>query len=294
MNFSFSDWLGEVTTGHGAMIIGPTLMAVSSGTMDWQTAVPFLAAGVVGLLWPENTALKSAAQTAATNVEALITAYRTGLTHGAAGNAPDAASPAVPAHHSGAPVPESHTGVAVSAIAMLAAGGLALTACANQTPAQQAATETTVASGLLCLADASGKVVATARYERLERDQGGECRDRRRQRIADRRRLPDRLCQRRSSDAGDWRSHALIFAFGLSAAGDECRSGACWLLSALPLSWPGQPRPSAGGRMVERLGWAGPVMTRGARPGGHRGRGRPGNVALGLHQSNRKFAARPV
>ena len=45
---------------------------------------------------------------------------------------------------------------------MLLAAGLALTACANQTPAQQAATETTVASGLLCLADASGKVVATA------------------------------------------------------------------------------------------------------------------------------------
>jgi hypothetical protein len=170
VNFSFSDWLGEVTTGHGAMIIGPTLMAVSSGTMDWPTAVPFLAAGVVGLLWPENTALKSAAQTAATDVETLITAYRTGLNHGAAGGlnhgaagglnhgaageAPDAG--ALPM------VPEPHSGAALPALAVLVAAGLALTACANQTPAQQAATETTVASGLLCLADASGKVVATA------------------------------------------------------------------------------------------------------------------------------------
>jgi hypothetical protein len=154
VNFSFSDWIGEVTTGHGAMILGPTLLAAASGTMSWPAAVPFLAAGVVGLLWPENTALKSAAQTAATDVETLISAYRTGMGHGAAGDAPDAA--AAPS------APQPHSGAAVSALAMLAAAGLALTACANQTPAQQAATETTIASGLLCLVDATGKVVATA------------------------------------------------------------------------------------------------------------------------------------
>jgi hypothetical protein len=154
VNFSFSDWLGEVTTGHGAMILGPTLMAVSSGTMDWPTAVPFLAAGVIGLMWPENTALKTAAQTAATDVEALIAAYRTGLSHGAAGDASEAAAPLS--------TPQPQAGVAASALATLLAAGLVLTACANQTPAQQAATETTVASGLVCLADASGKVIATA------------------------------------------------------------------------------------------------------------------------------------
>lgn len=153
MNFSFSDWIGEVTTGHGVMILGPTLLAAASGTMSWPTAVPLLAAGVIGLLWPENTALKSAAQTAATDIEALIAAYRTGLSHGAAGDVPNAApSPSES---------EPHTGAAVSALAMLVATGLALSACANQTPAQQTATETTIASGLLCLADASGKVVAT-------------------------------------------------------------------------------------------------------------------------------------
>jgi hypothetical protein len=154
VNFSFSDWIGEVTTGHGAMILGPTLLAASSGTMSWPTAVPFLAAGVVGLLWPENTALKSAAQTAAADVESMISAYRAGMSHGAAGDAPDAA--AAPS------APQPHSGVVVSALAMLVATGLALTACANQTPAQQAATETTIASGLLCLADTTGKVVATA------------------------------------------------------------------------------------------------------------------------------------
>jgi hypothetical protein len=154
VNFSFSEWIGEVTTGHGAMILGPTLLAVSSGTMTWPAAVPFLVAGVVGLLWPENTALTSAAQTAAADVEALIGAYRSGLNDGAAGDAVGAvAAPAVVPQDSGAAVP---------VLAMLVAAGLALTACANQTPAQQAATETTIASGLLCLADASGKVIAVA------------------------------------------------------------------------------------------------------------------------------------
>ncbi|HVC63584.1 MAG TPA: hypothetical protein VND19_24860 [Acetobacteraceae bacterium] len=154
MNFSLGTWIGEVTTGHGAMILGPTLLAASSGTMSWPTAVPLLAAGVIGLLWPENTALERAAMTTAIDIEALIVAYRTGLSHGAVGDAPDAiAAP---------PVSQPHGGAAASALAMLVAAGLTLTACANPTPAQQAAAETTIASGLLCLADASGRIVATA------------------------------------------------------------------------------------------------------------------------------------
>jgi hypothetical protein len=153
VNFSFRDWLGQVTTGHGVMILGPTLMAVSSGTMDWPAAVPFLAAGVIGLMWPENTALKTAAQTAVADVETVITAYRTGVSHGVAVDATAAAAASL--------LPQSHGGVVAPALAMVIAAGLALTACANQTPAQQVATETTVASGLLCLADASGKIVST-------------------------------------------------------------------------------------------------------------------------------------
>jgi hypothetical protein len=96
--------------------------------------------------------LKSAAQTAATDVEDLIAAYRTGLDHGSAGAT----------HDTDIPAPQSHGGAAVSALAMLVATGLALSACANQTPAQQAATQTAIASGLLCVADAAGKVVVTA------------------------------------------------------------------------------------------------------------------------------------
>lgn len=164
MNFSLNDWIGEVTTGHGAMILGPTLLAALAGTMSWPTAVPLLAAGVIGLLWPENKAMKSAAQTAAADIETLVQAYRTGLSHGAASDTPKpTATASVPPAPSGATsVPPTHSGATVSALAMLIAIGLALTACANQTPAQQTATATEIASGVLCLADATGKVVATA------------------------------------------------------------------------------------------------------------------------------------
>lgn len=153
MNFRLSTWIGEVTTGHGAMILGPTLLAASSGTMAWSTAVPFLAAGVVGLLWPENVALKSATQTTVTNIETLVEAYRTGTNNDTTVDASDAA---VPPSASRAP-----GGTVVSALALLVAAGLTLGACANQTPAQQAATQTTIASGILCLADASGQVIET-------------------------------------------------------------------------------------------------------------------------------------
>lgn len=151
MNFNVNSWLGQVTTGHGAMILGPTLLAAASGTITWSTAVPLLAAGVVGLLWPENTALQTATRTVATDVEALIAAYRTGLHRGAADD-----TQAVP------PGTNSAGAGAAAIIAMLAAAGVTLAACANQTPAQQVALQTSVASGLLCVADATGKVVATA------------------------------------------------------------------------------------------------------------------------------------
>lgn len=154
VDFNLDSWVGQVTTGHGAMILGPTMLAAASGTINWQTAVPFLAAGVIGLLWPENVPMQTAARTAANDAETLIAAYRTGLSHGAAGDVVDA-KPSTAA-------PASHAGAAMSAIALLAAGGVALGACANQTPAQQAATAATVASGLVCLADATGKIVTTA------------------------------------------------------------------------------------------------------------------------------------
>lgn len=153
MPFDFKTWIGQVTTGHGCMILAPTLLAVADGTMTWQTAIPLLVAGVIGLAWPENAPLKAAAQKAAVDVEGMIAAYRAGLAHGAA--AP-------------LPAPENAAGggpraaATAAALALTVAAGLALTACTSQTTAQKVATGQAIASGLLCVADASGKVVATA------------------------------------------------------------------------------------------------------------------------------------
>ena len=73
MNKSLKSWLGQVTTGHGFMILGSTVLAVASGTMTMSAAAPLLAAGVVGLVWPENTELQTAVQSA---VKDTVTAYR--------------------------------------------------------------------------------------------------------------------------------------------------------------------------------------------------------------------------
>jgi hypothetical protein len=75
LNNSLTVWFGQVTTGHGFMIIGGTLLAVLGGTTSWAAAAPMLAAGVVGLFWPENTALRTAAQATATDVSTMLAAY---------------------------------------------------------------------------------------------------------------------------------------------------------------------------------------------------------------------------
>lgn len=121
MNKNTKTWIGQVTTGHGFMVIAPTLLAVLSGTMSWTIAFPLLVAGVVGLVWPENTRLKDAAQTVAGDLETAYTRYQTNVVTAA----------------TNAPVPPDPRNTAAS-LAVLAAIGLSLTACAGQTPAQQA------------------------------------------------------------------------------------------------------------------------------------------------------------
>jgi hypothetical protein len=164
VSFSFTNWLGQVTTGHGAMILGSTAIAVVSGSMAWQTAVPLVAAGIIGALWPENTRLQDAARTAAMDVDALVSAYRTGFGHGAETDTSALAAPVAAGGPRVTPVPAAAAspGGGVAVLAMLLASGLVVAGCATQTPAQQAATAGLIASGLVCLADASGKVVATA------------------------------------------------------------------------------------------------------------------------------------
>jgi hypothetical protein len=151
MNIDVRNWIGQVTTGHGVMILAPTVLAALSGTMSWTNAVPLLVAGGIGLLWPENTAAMAAGQSMVGDVETLITAYRTGLEHAGQASAPRTSVPAVPAH-----------ATAVAGLAALAICAAALSACTNQTPAQVQANVAAAASGLVCVADTSGKVVTAA------------------------------------------------------------------------------------------------------------------------------------
>jgi len=72
---SLKTWFGEVTTGHGVMVLSGTLLSVLSGGMTWAGAAPLLLAGVIGLVWPENTALQTAGQAVATDVVGVVTAY---------------------------------------------------------------------------------------------------------------------------------------------------------------------------------------------------------------------------
>ena|GEM_PF-1318094 len=137
MNPSTKSWIGQVTTGHGAMVIVPTLLAVLSGTMSWQIAFPLLVAGTVGLIWPENTVLQSAAQTAASDLEKIVARFNDTMTK-AAVNAP--------------PPPDPRQTAA--GFAIVAAIGLSLAACADQTPAQQAAE----VHAIECIADTAGKI----------------------------------------------------------------------------------------------------------------------------------------
>lgn len=69
-------WLGQVTTAHGMMVLAPSLLAVMTGQMTWQTAAPLLAAGLIGLMWPENKTLQTAVQTMAKDGVTLVDALK--------------------------------------------------------------------------------------------------------------------------------------------------------------------------------------------------------------------------
>ncbi len=64
-----------MTTGHGVALLASTLLAVLSGTTTLASAAPFLLAGLIGIVWPENTALDTAAQSAASDVAGMMTAF---------------------------------------------------------------------------------------------------------------------------------------------------------------------------------------------------------------------------
>jgi hypothetical protein len=96
---TFRSWLGQVTTGIGALIAAPVVIACLTHQITPDQAVPGIIAAVIGLVWPENKALAASAMTVASNVEVLIpqllTAYRSGLQHGAQAAVPQPTAPVV-------------------------------------------------------------------------------------------------------------------------------------------------------------------------------------------------------
>jgi hypothetical protein len=71
-------WLGQSTTGAGVAVLLATIASLAAGSVTWDHALPLLAAAIVGLIWPENSALQTAAGNTAASVESLIAAYRAG------------------------------------------------------------------------------------------------------------------------------------------------------------------------------------------------------------------------
>jgi hypothetical protein len=93
-------WLGQVTTGIGALVAVPVVIALLSSQITLDQAIPGIVAAVIGLIWPENKQLTTSAQTLASDAEVLIpqllTAYRSGLQHGAQVAVPLTASKLAP------------------------------------------------------------------------------------------------------------------------------------------------------------------------------------------------------
>lgn len=54
MNASVKPWVSQITTGIGALIATPTVIALLSHQITWQQAVPPILAAIIGLVWPEH------------------------------------------------------------------------------------------------------------------------------------------------------------------------------------------------------------------------------------------------
>lgn len=84
---TIKSWLGQVTTGIGALIGSSVVIALLTSQITLDQAVPGIVAAVIGLIWPENQQVVASARTVASDIEVLIpqflTAYRSGLQHGA-------------------------------------------------------------------------------------------------------------------------------------------------------------------------------------------------------------------
>jgi hypothetical protein len=95
---NIGSWFGQATTGTGFATVLAAFCALATGALNWHQAVPVLAGGVAGLIWPENPALKAAAQQAVADVGTVVTAYQVAGSNGAAPVAPASTVPVATGH----------------------------------------------------------------------------------------------------------------------------------------------------------------------------------------------------
>lgn len=122
---AISNWAGQVTTGHGAMVLVGTLLACLHGDMTWAAGSPLLAAGFIGVIWPENTGLAAQASKIASDAQPLLTdlepMVRRALVNFFTSRPPSAAPGAPPAPSSAAGSLSLRGALLVCAVALLAA-----------------------------------------------------------------------------------------------------------------------------------------------------------------------------
>lgn len=70
------NWLGQATTGAGFATILAVASSWASGSLSWQQALPLLVGGLAGIIWPENPKLAVATEKTASDISAVLAAYR--------------------------------------------------------------------------------------------------------------------------------------------------------------------------------------------------------------------------
>jgi hypothetical protein len=64
---SIISWLRQTTTGAGFSALIGTVVAMASGQLAWQAALPLIVGGVLAIAWPEKPGLRADAETVVDN-----------------------------------------------------------------------------------------------------------------------------------------------------------------------------------------------------------------------------------
>lgn len=107
MPTSLKSWYSQVTTGGGAAALSYAAVQLLTHNMSLLQVLPWVAAGIVGLIWPENKGLQTLVQadtaqavqvapTVATDAHAILDAFKEGMAHAQSHPAPASSPVAAP------------------------------------------------------------------------------------------------------------------------------------------------------------------------------------------------------